>query len=297
MLLLLTILHPLIDACSVTVLVAGGFTWERTVVYNALAFALQCPLGFWLDSHPRFLRSGFAVSIVMTLLGVMACAVGMDGWLPLLSACIGNALFHLCAGKSVLDGFGGKGGPVGLFISTGALGLFAGMKLAADCVLCCCICFGVPVAAFGFWVWLKNGFAVSLPVPLSVRDSAGWLLLGGLFALVVWRSWAGLSASEMTSAAGFAFACMGAVVTWAGKVAGGYLGDRFGRWETVGVSVAGSAALCFLCSPLQAVAWLALLFVAQLATGPVLSQMYEKSGKAGGSAFGLNCLALFTGSL
>ena len=123
------------------------------------------------------------------------------------------------------------------------------------------------------------------------------MLLGGLFALVVWRSWAGLSASEMTSAAGFAFACMGAVVTWAGKVAGGYLGDRFGRWETVGVSVAGSVALCFLCSPLQAVAWLALLFVAQLATGPVLSHMYEKSGKAGGSAFGLNCLALFTGSL
>ena len=297
MLLLLTILHPLVDACSVTVLVAGGFTWERTVVYNALAFALQCPLGFWLDPHPRFMRSGFAVSIVMTLLGVMACAVGLNGWLPLMSVCVGNALFHLCAGKFVLDGIDGKGGPAGLFISTGALGLFAGMKLAADCALCCCLCFGVPLAAFGFWVWLKNGFDVSAPVSLSVRGFAGWLLLGGLFALVVWRSWSGLAAGEMTSSDGFAFACTGAVVTWAGKVAGGHLGDRFGRWATAGVSVAGSVALCFLCSPQQTVAWLVLLFVAQLATGPVLSLMYERSGRAGGSAFGLNCLALFTGSL
>lgn len=53
--------------------------WERAVVYNALVFALQCPLGFWLDSHPRFMRSGFEVSIVMTLLGVMASAVGTGG--------------------------------------------------------------------------------------------------------------------------------------------------------------------------------------------------------------------------
>ena len=49
--------------------------------------------------------------------------------------------------------------------------------------------------------------------------------------------------------------------------------------------------------PEQAALWLALLFVAQLATGPVLSLMYDKSGGASGTAFGLNCLGLFTGSL
>ena len=44
------ILHPLVDACSVTVLVVGGMSWQRVLVYNALAFALQFPLGVALDA-------------------------------------------------------------------------------------------------------------------------------------------------------------------------------------------------------------------------------------------------------
>lgn len=101
----------------------------------------------------------------------------------------------------------------------------------------------------------------------------------------------------MTNAAGLGFALAGAAVTWAGKAAGGYLGDRCGRWLVTAVSVVGSLALCFACRPEQVVVWLVLLFVAQLATGPVLSLMYDKSGRASGIAFGLNCLGLFTGSL
>ena len=153
---LYTILHPLVDACSVTVLVVGGMAWQRVLAYNALAFALQFPLG-----------------------------------------------------------------------------LFAGMKLA-----------------------------------------------GG-----------------MANAAGLGFALAGAAVTWAGKAAGGYIGDHFGRWTVTAVSVVGLLSLCFLCRPEHVTLWLALLFVAQLATDPVLSLMYDKSGRASGTAFGLNCLALFAGSL
>ena len=39
------ILHPLVDACSVTVLVVGGMSWQRVLAYNTLAFALEFPLG------------------------------------------------------------------------------------------------------------------------------------------------------------------------------------------------------------------------------------------------------------
>ena len=120
-------------------------------------------------------------------------------------------------------------------------------------------------------------------------------MLGGLFALVVWRSWTGMLAGGMTSSASFLFASAGAVVTWAGKAVGGYVGDRYGRWMTIVVSAIGSVTLCFAFSPQQMVAWLVLLFVAQLATGPVLSLMYDQTGKAGGTSFGLNCLGLFCG--
>ena len=303
---MLTFLHPLVDACSVTVLVVGGMSWQRVLAYNALAFALQFPLGVALDARPRLVKGTFVASLALTLAGVGLCAccgaAGVRalpfGSAALVLACVGNALFHLSAGKSVLDAHEGKGGPIGLFISTGALGLFVGMKLAGGYGLWCCLGFGLALAAAG-------AVAVLCFPALNGRDArstdirllSGWLILFALFALVAWRSWAGLLAGGMTNAAGLGFALAGASVTWAGKAAGGYLGDRFGRWIVTAISVVGSLSLCFFCRPEQAALWLALLFVAQLATGPVLSLMYDKSGRASGTAFGLNCLALFTGSL
>lgn len=312
-----TFLHPLVDACSVSVLVLGGMSWQRVLAYNALAFTLQFPLGVALDARPRLVKGAFAVSLALTLLGVGlgVMSSGMCGvrgapalpWIALAAACVGNALFHLAAGKAVLDAHGGKGGPIGLFISTGALGLFAGMKLAGGHGLGCCLGFGAALAVVGsaaVWRWRGRAGARPSPDSLSCPSSpvscphpSFVLVLVGLFALVAWRSWAGLLAGGMTNAAGLGFALAGAAVTWAGKAAGGYLGDRCGRWLVTAVSVVGSLALCFACRPEQVVVWLVLLFVAQLATGPVLSLMYDKSGRASGTAFGLNCLGLFTGSL
>lgn len=316
-----TILHPLVDACSVTVLVVGGMSWQRVLAYNALAFALQFPLGVALDARPRSVKGTFAVSLAMTLAGVGLCACGGAagvcalplGSAALVLACVGNALFHLSAGKAVLDEHAGKGGPIGLFISMGALGLFVGMKLAGGFGIWCCLGFGAALAVTGAAavLWINSDSSEATLTFRSVRSVSGvlgkigvgkgsrigWLILFGLFALVAWRSWAGLLAGGMTNAAGLGFALAGAAVTWAGKAVGGYLGDRFGRWIVTAVSVVGSLSLCFLCRPEQAALWLALLFVAQLATGPVLSLMYDKSGRASGTAFGLNCLALFTGSL
>ena len=47
MLPLFTIIHPLVDACSVSVLVADGMTWDRVLAYNALAFARKSA---WADN-------------------------------------------------------------------------------------------------------------------------------------------------------------------------------------------------------------------------------------------------------
>ena len=80
MLSFLTILHPLVDACSVTVLVIGGMSWQRVLAYNALAFALQFPIGVMLDVRPCLLKGAFVVSLALTLAGVGLCAGGVgDG--------------------------------------------------------------------------------------------------------------------------------------------------------------------------------------------------------------------------
>ena len=71
---LYTILHSLVDACSVTVLVVGGMAWQRVLAYNALAFALQFPLGVALDARPRLVKGTFVASLALTLAGVGLCA-------------------------------------------------------------------------------------------------------------------------------------------------------------------------------------------------------------------------------
>ena len=123
----MTFIHPLVDACSISVLMIGGDTsWERVIAYNALAFALQLPIGIVLDRWPRWTQTGFIVGVGLVLVAAFAGIVGLCGWLPLTAVCVGNALFHLSAGKHILDFFHGNGGPIGMFISTGALGLLAG---------------------------------------------------------------------------------------------------------------------------------------------------------------------------
>ena len=299
MLPLFTIIHPLVDACSVSVLVAGGMTWERVVAYNAMAFALQLPIGVLMDGWPSLNRAGFFLGTGLTLAGAVLAALGVGGWGVLASACVGNALFHLTAGKHILETREGRAGPIGLFISTGALGLMAGQVWAASAAAVCLWGFATAIAVcvvLAAREWGGDG-RMNAPVQDDVAPLLPILILFGLFALIAWRSWAGLFASGRSAGGCALMMLAGAAVTFAGKVAGGYLADRIGRWKVTAFSVAGSVALAFFCEPSWVAEWLVLLFVAQLATGPVLSLVYDKSNRRGGFAFGLNCLGLFAGSL
>ena len=327
MLSLFTLAHPLVDACSLSVLIAGGMSWRRVVAYNAMAFALQLPMGLVADERPGWVRGGFCLGTGMAVAAAIAAAFGAREWGILAVACVGNALFHLTAGKEILDTHGGRGGPIGLFISTGALGLLAGRMGMEHCAAVALPAFAVALAAVAVASAVRwSGIAGILPAKPSPGTAAfpepragcprsdiaatrpegrfpellpivESMALPGLFALVAWRSWAGLAANRISAGQGMALLLVGAAVTWAGKALGGYAGERLGRWPVTAASVCGSVALAFLCPPENTAAWMALLFVAQLATGPVLSLLYDRTGRRGGMAFGLNCLGLFAGSL
>ena len=323
MLALFTIIHPLVDACSVSVLVAGGMSLERIIVYNAAAFALQLPFGVVMDAFPRLNRICFFVGTGLTVSAAAAAIFAVGGWGVLVAAGVGNALFHLTAGKHVLETYKGSPGPAGLFISTGALGLAAGLTWAPDAAV---ICLSVSAAALavctlcatlkewetgrgkgrgeGLSVW---GFECLSSRGVGnegcgekkgrVKAVLGLTVLAGLFILTAWRSWAGLLANARTGNACVAAVIAGAAAVLAGKIAGGYAAACAGRWKVAAVSVAGSAVLAFLCDPSMTLLWISLLFVSQLATGPVLSLIFDRTGRRGGTAFGLNCLGLFTGSI
>ena len=303
----MTFIHPLVDACSISVLMIGGDTsWERVIAYNALAFALQLPFGIVLDRWPRWTQTGFIVGVGLVLVAAFASIVGLCGWLPLTAVCVGNALFHLSAGKHILDFFHGNGGPIGMFISTGALGLLAGRMGTERFASIGLLVFSAALAAAVLFVvvWLARcpvAFCVNATAAVC-RDCRAFVpsvLLALLFLLVVWRSWAWLSAWRLTIETGALLIILGTVAAFCGKASGGYVADRIGCWTVTAISICGSLAMVFLCSPESPMAWIALLFVSQLATGPVLSLLYDNAPRAdcGGTAFGINCLGLFVGSL
>ena len=67
---------------------------------------------------------------------------------------------------------------------------------------------------------LQSLVLTCLSSPISRPHMSFVLILVALFALVAWRSWAGLLAGGMTNAAGLGFALAGAAVTLAGKASG-----------------------------------------------------------------------------
>ena len=92
--------------------------------YNFFAFAVQLPIGIIAD-HVRknslFASLGcliIALAHVCAPLGLFACII----------AGIGNALFHIGAGVDILNLSKGKAALPGIFVSSGALGIFLGTQ-------------------------------------------------------------------------------------------------------------------------------------------------------------------------
>lgn len=74
-----TVAHPLVDACSMGVLIAGGMTWPRILACNAIAFVLQLPVGILADARPGMLRNCFFCGTALVLAAALGAAVGFAG--------------------------------------------------------------------------------------------------------------------------------------------------------------------------------------------------------------------------
>ena len=155
------------------------------LLYNFSAFAVQMPIGLLADRLNRNHQVAAAGC------GLVAAAWFLTkGAEAAVLAGVGNALFHVGGGLDTMNRSGEKAGPLGVFVSPGAAGLFLGAAArgAAE-ALALPVCGVLVAAAVLILLWCRG----PENPPAALPEGRGkWLpALLCLLLVVVLRSWNG----------------------------------------------------------------------------------------------------------
>ena len=339
--------HFLVDLCCIfleTAYLLPGAGDRRAwlwcvLVYNFFAFACQLPAGIFGDRQKKpWLLAGSGCFLVAAAYLMTAACLKMGAWilpgsgqlpgapasgaagpLPLLllisaAAGIGNSCFHVGGGIDLLRRSGGKAAIPGIFVSTGAFGVWLGPVLAAKqsardfgllfgCALM--LLTGAVLSRTHFLrkderesggpVWEAGAGQDDVPVSGSAaaRKAVPAAALC-LFTAVLFRSYAGTIMRYGWKKAFLAFLFTTGIVS--GKMLGGIIGDKAGWRRTAVVSLAVSGLL-FLTADRHAVCGIAAVFLFNMTMPLTLSALALMYPDREGMAFGLTTLALFLGTL
>jgi FSR family fosmidomycin resistance protein-like MFS transporter len=303
----LGLVHALVDAGSGYLLFRdlGGASprafGQLILLYDAIAFAGQVPLG-WLLDRLRAARLFAAEGVAL-----VAAALLVASRSPILGVVLvglGNALFHVGAGAHVLRSSGRRAAEGGVFVGPGALGIFAGVWLGSQGVSCRGALLGLSLAAFAGLLWLlplgraEERRETEPTMTQGQRGARAPLLLAAacLLSSVVVRSVAGGAVNGVWRAVDPGPLGWLAAAAFAGKAAGGYAADRLGWARTSAVALAAAAPLLSVWVGSAGAAVLGMLLLQS--TMPVtLKATHLVMPDRPGLAFGLPCLALFAGVL
>lgn len=272
------------------------------LLYDIVAFTLQLPIGIALDQLDK---NSYAALLSYALVGagviLSLVPIALLEWPAILLLAIGNALFHSAGGLSVLNISQKHAGPSGIFIATGAIGVFLGTQsaqmgrlqiafsLLVLLFLCALITLVVQKVNKKYW----NVHNVSFDIP---RLSFNTLLAIVLLSLVVaLRSYAGMVMafpwkSEML------LLVLSILGVFAGKALGGVVADRIGFRTTAIFSLIVAATL-FVPSWEIPVMGLLGVFFFNFTMSITLASLANILPNAKGTAFGLASFSLAVGAL
>ena len=283
------------------------------LAYNFCAFAMQMPVGAFIDrvGKPWLWASAgcilITLSYLLTGIPILACTVSG----------IGNSCFHAGGGVSVLGISRRRATLSGIYVSTGAFGVYLAPKLANRFALIYgwsnLVAIGTTIICAVFLLFghlgeknILNNFDVHYREQVkddsilntAYRDSKKSLVLIAaicMFVTVCFRSYTGTIMGfswKGVPALGLLFT-VGIVM---GKMFGGILGDRFG-WSRVTVGSLALSALLFAMAAKLPAAGIIGVFLFNM-TMPItlvaLANIFEENQ---GFAFGLTTMALFLGTL
>ena len=297
-----SIIHFIVDL-SCAVLVTNLVTQQMgpginlfiaILIYNFFAFAMQLPIGIIADKlNKNAICSAIGCLVVAAAfgfshLGIIACFI----------AGIGNAMFHIGGGIDVLNISNKKATFSGIFVSTGAMGIFLG-SLSAKVGFnqyYFVILILLLSALLLFWLYSKIKNDVKNEIMIVPKLHLNEIIaIICLFITVCIRSYVGLIlAFEWKSIFILAFISILSVIF--GKMLGGIIGDKIGFSKISVISLAISA-ICFIFAFDNSVLGILAILFFNMTMPITLTALSNILNNNKGMAFGLLTLALFIGTL
>lgn len=314
---LLSLLHLLVDgvcACGIMMMTCQIISDVEAcgviVLYDVLAFGTQPLTGLWMDANDAngnrlklaiaLLVGGALVSILPVSVNILteaSCAILLG---------MGNSLFHVYGGKYVSVVSHNDIRVMGIFVSTGTVGLAIGLGFYSPMLVTVFLLALLILSALHIY----NAKIVQVESPLlvcteetnlaSVQSTVPLIFLSCLMFVVAGRSFIGESVPSLRTS----FPSMGApltmvivsLVVMAGKAAGGFLSKMWGVRNVFCVSMLLSATTFLMCPWHNAFVLMTLLLV-NISMPCTLYWATKAVPGREGWAFGLLAMALLPGFL
>ena len=270
------------------------------LIYNLLAFLSQPLTGLLADrlSHSHWLLLWSA--LLLTVAVAVAMLPFRTEWALITVALLlgaGNSLFHVWGGKQAVIKTGNDIRALGMFVSTGALGLAVGYVFCSWALLSALLLVFIGLSVL--YVQWDDGVSQAVE---DIRSNHPWLTPLTIWTLVVmlmlcvcYRSFAGEVFSKGITKTQSLILVIG-IVAMLGKMAGGWIVRWAGILPSVIVILAG-VALCFLFR--ENLVWVLLsgIFLMNCTMPITLYLANLLLPKREGLAFGLLAAALIPGYL
>ena len=298
-----SIIHFIVDlACNVLVvnLVASKLgndvitLFAAVIAYNFFAFAVQLPVGIIADK----LNKNAICSAVGCLLVSLGFAFYNNAILAAIIAGIGNSLFHVGGGIDVLNISDKKATPSGIYVSTGALGVFLGSLSGKYGFNKYYIVHILLLLSFIALIYLYTKIKDKVSNVETKYDNISISEVIAIICLMITvciRSYVGMILN-FSWKSNIVLAVIAILSVVFGKMLGGIIGDRIGFKKISVISLLLSGILFIFAFNNPALGILAILFFNM--TMPItLTALSNILNNGKGFAFGLLTFALFVGAM
>lgn len=299
-----SIIHCIVDM-SCAMLIAGILTPTITgtynlmvsiILYNFFAFAFQLPFGILAD---KINKNAF-ISAIGCLLIIIGYLLNFSAILACIIAGIGNALFHVGGGIDVLNIAERKATLPGIYVATGALGLYIGSNtivLGFDKFYLMIVILIISILAL-LWLYkqVKQNYKINNKEPkIETISNKKQIIMYCLLITICIRGYLGLILNfEWKSNFIIGLICVLAVVL--GKIFGGILGDKF-SWRKVSTLSLIISAILFIFAFNNIVCGIIAILLFNMTMPITLTALSNVFNNNKGMAFGLTTLALFIGAV